>query len=442
MPTNASLSDDISNLTPQRSGSKRLLKISITRKTVLIAAAIGLITSVPPISITFGIFCSLVLLTILLVDGFFASRVAIVTRLHKSINVRSVKSILAAKIVDQKVIQIRQPIQPEIGQTSQVQKANLLNMELTNFYRGDHLLPSIYFKTTGPLGLTTFNHKAFGLTRYSIYPDLPGAKMYHEMRKRGKLRYETGRMKGKLGLGTEFETIRPYSLDDDFKQINWIATAKTQEPMSNVYRVEENKSVICLLDCGRLMASPIKSATRLDYALDALTYLTVIADDSGDRLGVMAFSDRILKSLPSGRNTADKIASLFYNVQPELTQSDFDTPLTIAAKQKRSLIVIFSDIFDRPSIEPLIEAVSLFLKRHSFLIVSALDTEILDIKTKNASKAEDGARYFVASNFSEEQKEIIKELKFRKINTVIAPPEKLARATADAYFNLRRTANF
>lgn len=433
---------ELSNLTAQKSLSKRVPQISVTKRTVILAAALGAITVIPPVTITFGIFSGTVLLALLIVDGIFASKKTMVTRLYRTSNVRSVNSKLLAKATGQKISEIRQPIQPEIGIADKKQKANLLNINLVNFYRGNHFLAPLYLKAVGPLGLTTYNHKVFNLAKYTIYPDLPGAKIYHEMRKRGKLRFETGRMKGKLGLGTEFETIRPYSQDDDFKQINWIATAKTLEPMSNVYRIEENKSVMCLLDCGRLMTSPIGGGTRLDYALDALTYLSVVADDSGDRIGAMAFSDRILKSLPSGKNSADKIVQILYDIQPELTQSDYDTPLSIASRQKRSLIVIFSDIFDRPSIEPLIDAVSTFLKRHSFLIVSALDTEIQDVKIKRVSKTEDAARYYVAGNFIAEQKEIIHELSIRNIRTVVAPPEKLAKATADAYFNLRKIANF
>jgi uncharacterized protein (DUF58 family) len=441
------MNNDLSTLTSLKSESKRTPQISVTRRTVLIVTIVGLVSALPPFSIYFGLFCAAILLTLLILDGFAAIRTKTVVRLHKTSNVRSVPSELITRIFSGNILKIRQPIQPEIGELkgSAIQnrkKPDVLNLKLINYYRGNHLIKPLYFKATGPLGLVSINHKVFNLTKYAIYPDLPGARTYQEMRKRGKLRYETGRMKGKLGLGTEFETIRPYSPDDDFKQINWIATAKTKEPMSNVYRVEENKSVMCLLDCGRLMTSEVNGASRLDFALDALTYLAVVADDSGDRIGTMAFSDRILRTLPTHRNSADKIVQSLYDIQPELTQSDFELPISVASKQKRSLIVIFTDIFDRPSVEPLIEAITTFLKRHSFLVVSSLDTEISDIKVKSATKLEDAVRYFVSSSYMNEQREVIRELRYRKIHAVIAPPEKLARATADSYFSLRQTANF
>ena len=54
-----------------------------------------------------------------------------------------------------------------------------------------------------------------------------------------------------VGLGTEFETVRDDQADDDVRQVNWAATARTGRPMSNQYRVEQDRYVVCVLDCGR-----------------------------------------------------------------------------------------------------------------------------------------------------------------------------------------------
>ena len=45
--------------------------------------------------------------------------------------------------------------------------------------------------------------------------------------------------------------------------------------MSNQYRIEQDRDVVCLLDAGRLMAAPLgdaRDATRLDAAVDAVTW--------------------------------------------------------------------------------------------------------------------------------------------------------------------------
>src|SRR5207247_1018252 len=66
-----------------------------------------------------------------------------------------------------------------------------------------------------------------------VYPDLPAASRIAEAVRRGRFRDEGRRTRGKLGLGTEFESIRDYQPDDDIRQVNWQATARVGRPMSN-----------------------------------------------------------------------------------------------------------------------------------------------------------------------------------------------------------------
>ena len=83
--------------------------------------------------------------------------------------------------------------------------------------------------------------------------------------RRGQFRDPGLRTRGPLGLGTDFESIRDYLPDDDVRQINWTASARVGRPMSNVYRIEQDRDVVCLLDAGRLMSAPL-DATHDDPA--------------------------------------------------------------------------------------------------------------------------------------------------------------------------------
>ncbi len=56
--------------------------------------------------------------------------------------------------------------------------------------------------------------------------------------------------RGPMGLGTEFERVREYSPDDDIRQVNWLATARMDRPMSNDYRIEQDRDVIAVVDAG------------------------------------------------------------------------------------------------------------------------------------------------------------------------------------------------
>jgi uncharacterized protein (DUF58 family) len=107
-------------------------------------------------------------------------------------------------------------------------------------------------------------------------------------------------------LGTDFESIRDYSPDDDVRQINWRATDRLGRPMSNQFRVEQDREVMLLIDAGRLMSAPLEDRTRLDAAVDAAVTVALVADVVGDRCGVVAFDDGIRRRCPRGAPAATR----------------------------------------------------------------------------------------------------------------------------------------
>src|SRR5262249_57975729 len=134
-----------------------------------------------------------------------------------------------------------------------------------------------------------------------VYPDLPAARRLASAVRAGKFRDEGLRRRGPLGLGTEFESVRDYSPDDDIRQMNWRATARLERPMSNQYRIERDRDVVCVIDCGRLMAAPFADRTRLDAALDAAVAVAAGADVLGGRCGGIAFAGEVFRSPPPRR---------------------------------------------------------------------------------------------------------------------------------------------
>ena len=165
-------------------------------------------------------------------------------------------------------IRVRQPIPPDLALDPREDDGGL-NARLTPLRRGRHTLAAVAARTEGPLGLGRWHHTGAAPEEVLVYPDLPGARRLALAVRQGRFR-ETGRLtRGPLGLGTDFESIRDYSPDDDIRQINWRATDRTGRPMSNQYRVEQDREVQLLIDAGRLMAAPLTDRTRLDAAIDA-----------------------------------------------------------------------------------------------------------------------------------------------------------------------------
>ena len=64
-----------------------------------------------------------------------------------------------------------------------------------------------------------------------------------------------------IGAGSEFERLRDYTPDDEFRRINWKATARRQRPISVEYETERSQHVVYVLDTGRLMRPIISSGS-------------------------------------------------------------------------------------------------------------------------------------------------------------------------------------
>ena len=134
-----------------------------------------------------------------------------------------------------------------------------------------------------------------------VFPDLRTARRLALAVARGRFRDQGATARGPLGLGTEFELIRDYEPDDDIRQVNWRATARLGRPMSNQYRLEQDRDLLLLLDAGRLSAAPLgqPSTTVLDAGLDAAAALAFVADELGDRTGAVAFDDEVRDRAPA-----------------------------------------------------------------------------------------------------------------------------------------------
>ena len=56
---------------------------------------------------------------------------------------------------------------------------------------------------------------------------------------------------------------------DDYRTINWKASARRHQLMVNVYRDERSQQIYNVIDKGRIMQQAFKGMTLLDYAINA-----------------------------------------------------------------------------------------------------------------------------------------------------------------------------
>ena len=306
--------------------------------------------------------------------------------------------------------------------------------------RGRHLLPPFTARCEGPLGLMCADHPGGPAVEVAVYPDLPAAQRLALAVRSGRFREEGHRGRGPLGLGTEFESIRDYSPDDDIRQVNWRATTRLGRPMSNQYRIEQDRDLICLVDAGRLMAAPLGDRDRLDVALDAVAAVGLVADALGDRCGCVAFDGRVLRELAPRRAGGAAVVRALFDLEPSATDSDYELAFRRVGARKRALVLLFTDILEETAARPLIEAVPVLGRRHAVAVASAADPDLEQIVSTLPREPRDVHAQTVALEVLAARRRVRRTLGATGAQVIEAAPGALGSACVRAYLRAKSRA--
>jgi uncharacterized protein (DUF58 family) len=334
---------------------------------------------------------------------------------------------------------VRQPAPPELAVAPDDAAGTGLAGELTGLHRGVHRLPPAVLRTTGPIGLGSCDHEVGDTETVTVFPDLPKARRLTAARRQARSS-EDGRIRSRLGIGTELESIREYAPDDDVRQINWVATARVGRAMSNQYRVEENRDLVCVVDTGRLMASPVGLVTRLDVALDAVATLAVAAEDAGDRVGALSFGAAVTRQLAPRRRGAEGVVRALFDLEPTEVESDYDRAFIAVGRHKRALIALFTDLADESASRSLLAACPVLTRHHAVLIATCRDPDLTAAVTDPPHDVRDVLRSAVTLDLLASRHRAASLLRSMGATVVEAPPERLGAACVHAYLDLKQRA--
>jgi len=245
------------------------------------------------------------------------------------------------------------------------------------------------------------------------------------------------------GGGTEFDSLREYGVDDEFRRIDWAATARSGKPIVRTYRAERNQTVLLLLDSGRTMAGRVADVPRLDHAMDAVMLLTSLATRLGDRAGLVAF-DREVRAVVGPGHARDQLARVteaMYQLQPLLVESDYRGAFaeTLARFRRRAMLVVLTELAEQAVSETLLPALPLIARDHLVVVASVADPEVRGWAL--ATPAEPGAAYRKAAAVAAlaDRRRTVARLRGLGAVVVDAPPGRLAPDLADAYLRVKAT---
>lgn len=316
---------------------------------------------------------------------------------------------------------------------------------VTALRRGTHTIPPPSTLAEGPLGLGRWYHRAGPASTFVVYPDMPAARRLATEVRLGKFGDASRRSRGPLGLGTELESIRDYLPDDDIRQVNWRATARTGTPMSNTYRIEQEREVVVLLDTGRLMSAPVGEGTertRLDVAVDTVAAVASVADVLGDRIGVVAFDDRIRRRLLPRRDGGEATITAVHDLEPSLQESDYELAFRSIAHNKRAFILLLTDLMEETASLPLLAAVPILARHHAVAVGGVSDPAVSAALASPAAGVGDAYRTAVAADIERSRQRAAARLEAFGLTVIDVPASRLPHSCVGAYLRAKRRARF
>jgi uncharacterized protein (DUF58 family) len=307
--------------------------------------------------------------------------------------------------------------------------------------RGDYRFGNLNLRWLAPLGLLVRQATVPAVGPVKVYPNLLDVRRYDLLLRRNRLQEMGLRHTRLFGEGTEFERLREYLPDDDFRRIEWKATARRNRPVTIEYQTERSQTVFAVVDVGRMMQSPVAQIAKLDYVVNAVLLLAYVATGKGDKVGLMTFADEVgmFLSARSGRGQFYRMLEVLYAVEAQPVEPDYRRALNyLALKQRRrALVVIFTDLSGGLSMQSLLGNVALLARRSLPLVVTISDPDVHAVAQQQPHDSLSVYQRAAAARLLDERHVALDSLRRQGVLTLDVPANQLSLAVINRYLELK-----
>lgn len=274
-----------------------------------------------------------------------------------------------------------------------------------------------------------------------VYPSVIQLKKYSFLAISNRLQEVGVKKIRRIGSSQEFEQIRDYVIGDDFRRVNWRATARRQELMVNQHQEEKSQNVYCVIDKGRLMQMPFEGLTLVDYAINSSLVVSGIAIGRGDRAGLLTFSNTIgsLVMAKSLSHQMNRISETLFQQQVRNKESDFLSLYKMIQLKikKRSLLILYTNFDSVKSVQNQMKYLKAISKNHLLCTVIFDNSEVNKIANEKTNGTKNLYDQTMAEKLQFDKKRIIKELNKNGIYSILTEPQDLTINTINKYIELK-----
>ncbi len=306
--------------------------------------------------------------------------------------------------------------------------------------RGDYFFYDSFIRTPGPLGLVYRQSRLPTREIVRVYPNVLALRKFDLLKQRGRLQQIGIRRSRAKGVGSDFDNLRDYSTGDDYRKIDWKATARRGKFIVKEFEAERNQPVVIVVDYGRLMLAEVERVEKLDFVLDSALMLGNAAANAHDLIGLLVYADRVERWIPpkKGRTQLGLVLETLHALKAEpIAANAKDSFGYLATRWKRrSLIIVFTEIEDSDSAKELLKVLGPLAKRHICLVVTVADPNL-----KKQIASESPYLRTAALLFNEEREEAHRLLNQQGVRTLDSEPQDLAADLVNYYLDIKASAS-
>lgn len=317
--------------------------------------------------------------------------------------------------------------------------------------RGEVRLEQVFIRCGSRLKLWNSFRKLPAADTLHVYPALEQIGRYALYARTNRMSLLGVRRSRRIGTDNEFERLRDYSSDDQFKSIDWRATARRLKLTVRDHQSNQSQRIVFAIDCGRMMVNRTAGESLVDAALDAALTLAHVALAQRDEAGILCYDDTVTRWLPprGGHGQLNRMVAAVHDVQPRLVESRADTALLHLQRhcRKRTLLVVLTNLIDDRNAERIKSHLAPTVGRHLPLVALLRDRAVFDpVETwerDHDHRRLDGGdgglltRAGAAADILLWRRQVLADLEGAGVLTLDARPEDLTAALVSEYLAIK-----
>jgi uncharacterized protein (DUF58 family) len=278
-------------------------------------------------------------------------------------------------------------------------------------------------------------------TAINVYPDMKQLGQYALLARTNRLSLMGVRRTRRIGQDHEFERLRDYTVDDNYKRIDWRATARRQKLIVRDYQATQSQRIVFLVDCGRMMTNEAAGLSLLDHALNAMLMMSYVALRQSDQVGLVLFSDDIHSYIPpgGGMRHMNRILHASFDRFPALVESRYDQAFRYLAAhcRKRSLVVLLTNVIDEVNANQVQQYLTNLVGRHLPLGVLMRDRRLFEAVEVEQPREDELWRAAAAAEILAWRHQVLTDLNSKGVLSLDVFPENLTAPLVNRYLEIK-----